>query len=132
MIVQKNHQRRRRTAFTLMELMVVVALLVVLAGVGGYYFLKQLNTGQKKAAAAQVGVIANAAQMYATDHNGQLPQSLQQLTTRDDYGGPYLEPKGLVDPWQKQYQYDPSGQHNQGVKPDVWTTAQDGTVIGDW
>lgn len=132
MIVQKTPQRRRRTAFTLLELMVVVALLVVLAGVGGYYFLKQLGTGQKKAAMAQVQVIASAAQMYATDHNGTLPQTLQQLTQRDDYGGPYIEPKNLLDPWQKPYNYDPSGQHNQGVKPDVWCQAQDGTLIGDW
>lgn len=133
MIVQKNQQRRKRAAFTLMELMIVTALLVVLAGVGGYYLLKQFGTGQKKAAQAQVQAIAGACISYAADHSGTLPQSLSQLTQRDaENFGPYMEPKSLIDPWQHPYQYDPNGAHHGGAKPDVWTTAPDGTQIGDW
>lgn len=132
MTVQKTQQRRRRAGFTLMELMIVTALLVVLAGVGGYYLLKQFSTGQKKAAQAQVQAIAGACITYAADHSGTLPQGLQQLTVRDEAGGPYMEPKSLIDPWQHPYQYDANGQHHGGAKPDVWTTAPDGTQIGDW
>jgi len=131
MILQISPQRRRRTAFTLMELMVVVALLVILAGVGGFYFMKQLENGKKKTAKAQTKTIAEAAQMYYTDHQ-QFPATLQVLTVRDDQGGPYIEPSAIITPWQTPYGYDPSGAHNQGLKPDVWAQAPDGTQIGNW
>jgi hypothetical protein len=39
---------------------------------------------------------------------------------------------GLLDPWKKKYQYTPPpGQRNPGSF-DLWTTAPDGTEIGNW
>jgi general secretion pathway protein G len=132
MIVQKTQRRQKREAFTLMELMIVVALLVVLAGTGGFYYMRTLESGKKKAAQTQVNTIADQVQMYYLDHNSTFPPSLQALSQADQTGTPQMAAKDLMDPWQKPYQYDPNGSHNGGSKPDVWTTAPDGTVIGNW
>jgi len=119
-----------------------LALSIISFGFGAYLLFKlaalensfrtQSALELKQTAHRRATTIANAAQIYATDHNGTLPASPQLLTRRDEYGGPYVEAGELVDPWRNPYQYDPSGQHSAGVKPDVWTTAPDGTVVGSW
>jgi hypothetical protein len=42
------------------------------------------------------------------------------------------DPTALIDPWGKSFQYDPSGPKNQGLAPDIWTEAPDGSVIANW
>ena len=125
----------RRAAFTQMEMLIVVAIIVALAGIGGFYLLGALSGGQKDAAKAQVkGALTQACQAYAIKHGNTFPDSLQQLLSKDEQGGgPYLESTdALLDPWGKQYQYDRSGTHNRGMKPDIWTVAPDGTQVGNW
>ncbi len=133
MVIRDKRQPRRRGAFTLMELMIVVALLVILAGTGGFYYMRTLESGKKKAAAAQVHTIEQQVQMWALDHSSQMPPSLQSLAQGDDVNPkPQMSANDLIDPWKKPYQYDPNGSHNGGNKPDVWTQAPDGSVIGNW
>jgi len=133
MLLRIESKRQRRVAFTLMEMLVVVAIIVALAGIGGFFLLGQLSQGQKDAASTQVrGPLTQACQAYFIKHN-QWPASLQQLLTKDELGGPYLESEdALFDPWRKVYQYDASGAKNNGMKPDIWTTGPDNTVIGNW
>jgi general secretion pathway protein G len=135
MIVRQTHTRAAaRTAFTLMEMLVVVAIIVTLAGVGGYYYLKQADEAKKSAAKAQVKTtLTNAVKTYYLDHSA-YPDSLQALLVRSADGkGPYLEEEDAIyDPWGQPYQYDKSGQHNHGTRPDIFTTGPDGSTIGNW
>jgi hypothetical protein len=80
-----------------------------------------------------VTTIAKAAQAYQIRH-GQLPESLLQLIQPPDGALPYLDNgvDALKDPWGKEYQYNPAGTNNGGLKPDVWTTTANGATIGNW
>jgi general secretion pathway protein G len=134
MLLRHEPKRQRRSAFTLMEMLIVVAIIVALAGVGGYYLMGALKDSQKGIAAAQVsGTLTNACKAYEIKHS-EFPPSLDELLKKDALGGPYLETQdALIDPWGRKYQYDASGAHNGGLKPDIWTTAP-GTqeMIGNW
>jgi general secretion pathway protein G len=140
MLLRQESQRQRRSAFTLMEMLVVVAIIVALAGIGGFFLLGQLSGAQEDIAKTQVkGPLTQACQAYFIRHK-EYPQNLQQLTQRDPANGnaPYLDSAdALLDPWGHPYQYDASGQQNNGTKPDIWTMApQSGgnvqTKIGNW
>ncbi len=61
------------------------------------------------------------------------PDALAELLVRDEFGIIWLdEPFKLLDPFGKPYQYDKNGPRNQGLHPDIWHVAPDGTVIGNW
>jgi hypothetical protein len=90
---------------------------------------------RNKFARAQARVLTDACRAYAIKHKGQYPENLKRLTMRDadTNSGPWLEnADDLLDPWGKQYQYDPVGPKNGGRGPDIWTVAPDKTVIGNW
>lgn len=134
MILRRETQRVRRTAFTLMEMLVVVAIIVALAGIGGFFLMQALSDSQKDLAQTQARTtLTQACQAYAIKHNGQFPESLQQLLQKDARGGPWLEdPDALKDPWGQPWQYDRSGPRNNNRKPDIWTKGPDGADIGNW
>lgn len=134
MVTRQVRRERRRAGFTLMEMLVVVAIIVILAGLGGYYFLGQAEESRKSAAKVQVRQLTTAVESYNVQHSGQWPQSLEVLLQKDEAGmGPYLKSaEVLVDPWGRNYQYDPTGARNNGLTPDIWTTAPDGKEIGNW
>jgi general secretion pathway protein G len=130
-IVQKSAVVAR-SGFTLMEILIVVAIIVVLAGVGTFYLIPMLGGAKDDVAKAQAKTISEACQAFFAN-NSRLPQSLQELTTRQPNGkGALLEPDAIMDPWDKLFQYDPSGQMNDGNKPDVWTVSPEGKRIGNW
>ena len=128
---QTKRQVARR-AFTLMEMLIVVAIIVVLAGLGTYYVLPQLQKAKEDA--ARVGAInVEKALMTYQGNNDTYPPDLQTLTQKDQNGhGPYIQPEGLLDPWGKQYQFDPQGTHFSGAKPDVYTVSPSGRQISNW
>jgi type II secretory pathway pseudopilin PulG len=117
-----------------MEMLVVVAIIVALAGIGGFFLMRALSDSQKDLAQAQARTtLTDACRAYAIKHNGQFPESLQQLLQQDARGGPYLEDAdALKDPWGQNFQYDRSGPKNQGKKPDIWTTTPEGLQVGNW
>ena len=133
MMYRMQSNRTRRAAFTLMEMLVVVAIIVALAGIGGFLILPQLTSSQKDTARAQVnGPLSNACKTYFI-RNQQWPPTLQVLLTPDQHKQTYIDrPDALIDPWGKQYQYDPNGSKNNGTQPDIWTVHADGTIIGNW
>src|SRR5262249_50336667 len=122
-----------RRAFTLMEMLIVVAIIVALAGIGTFYILPQLNKSKEDTARVKATNVANALMTYYKDHNGTWPNSVEALTARDDYGGPYLQPDGILDPWGKEYHANVNADNRfSGAKPEVSTTTPDGKVIGNW
>jgi general secretion pathway protein G len=136
MLLRQKSKSRRRVAFTLMEMLVVVAIIVALAGIGGFFLFGALRSSQQDVAFLQArGTLSNACGAYAARHNGEFPESLDQLLAKDAAGGPYLESEdALVDPWRQKYQYDKSGQMNNGMKPDIWTVdpKEPNKKIGNW
>ena len=131
-----NHElkRQRRAAFTLLEMLVVVAIIVALAGIGGFFLLGQLEGAKKSNARTNIkGNLTPACETFFVNH-GSFPESLQQLTTKDDMGNPPILKSAdyLLDPWSKPYIYDKAGTKNNGMAPDIYTTAPDGEVIGNW
>jgi general secretion pathway protein G len=121
-----------RAAFTLLEVLIVVAILVVLAGVGGVTYISYLEGAKEDTAKAKIKSIETACESYRIKY-GEFPQALAALTQPlPDGGVPPLDAEALRDPWEREYQYDASGQHNGGRRPDIWTTTANGKVIGNW
>src|SRR5947199_297957 len=120
MVLHTSHRSVARRGFTLMEILVVAAIIVVLAGLGGYYLMPRVDEAKEKTALSQVkGPLTNACQTYKLNNpQGDYPPSLEALTEQQPNGGkPLLEPDAVLDPWGQPYGYDPSGQHNNGLKP---------------
>ena len=60
--------------------------------------------------------------------------SIEALAQPQPMGGSAMSPLDkLKDPWGRPFQIDPNGQHNQGMKADVFTTnPKTGQVIGNF
>jgi general secretion pathway protein G len=132
MILQKQ-VRSRRAGFTLMEMLIVVAIIVALAGIGGFFIMGQLSGAQKDTAQIQVKALTQVCDAYKIKHNKN-PDTLQILLQKDEFGVIWMDdPSKLIDPWQRPYQYDPSGPQNQGLHADIYCDPPDGTQrIGNW
>ena len=111
--------RRRRPGFTLMEVLVVVAILVVLAGIGVMVF-RYLDESKEKIAKVNLKNLETAVTAYKLSH-GNYPDSLQELTQPTDGKAAYLETKSLIDPWNRQYVYDPSTTNPQSGMPLIYS-----------
>ena len=122
-----------RQGFTLMEVLVVVAIIMILAGLGVFYYMGQLEETRKSAAKIKIRDLTQAAETYKL-HNAQYPASLRQLLVRDPRGGaPLLKNEdGIMDPWDREFQYDPNGTKNNGMQPDIWCLDPNGQPIGNW
>jgi hypothetical protein len=109
--------------------------ILLIAGVGTLGFLDPTDFGDNTSntAHAQVnGPLTQACQAYFI-RNQKWPENLQVLLMRDATGTIYLENReALIDPWGKQYRYDPKGPMNQGLNPDIWTITPRGQIIGNW
>jgi general secretion pathway protein G len=137
MLVRQTSRRSRRAGFTLMEMLVVVAIIVALAGIGGFFLLGALGDAKRDLAQTQAkGALTSACTTYSLRHNGDFPDSLDQLLVKDAAGGPYLESAdALADPWGQRWQYDKTGPMNNGTKPDIWTSDPKDpqrAKIGNW
>jgi general secretion pathway protein G len=131
---QKVTRQSIRRAFTLMEILIVVAIIVILAGIGTVALFPQFQKAKENEAKIKAAQIAKAIGIYMTDHDGAPPQSIGVLLQKDDYGGPYISSQdGIMDPWGKQFQIDPTGsRYHGGSEPDVWTTSPSGKTLGNF
>lgn len=132
MRIRHTTRAAARAAFTLLEILVVVAIIVVLAGIGGYYLMPRVDEAKEKTARVQVkGALTSAADTYKLN-NGDWPPSLEALAQPQPNGGaPILDPDALRDPFGQPYGYDPSGNRNGGIRPDIWCNRPSGQ-IGNW
>jgi len=127
--------RRGRRAFTLLEILLVVGLLALLAA-----FVVPALTGQAdkakidmaKAAIGPNGPLSQSIDLYKVNV-GQFPEELKELIEKPSdediaqkWRGPYIKDvSGLKDPWGRDFQYDPQGEHNPG-QVDLWSMGPDG------
>lgn len=106
-------RRHRRAGFTLMEILLVTAILVALASMATFAFVSLQRSSLSRAARTEIGVLANACQMYHASAST-FPQTLQDLKVnpqgmdKTTWGGPYIDAsKDFNDPWQMEYRYQP-------------------------
>jgi general secretion pathway protein G len=130
-LTKTRRNRPGRSGFTLMEILIVLAILAVIIGLVLPNLLGQQKEANKKAARIQVNEVENALKLYAVDHEGEFPGSIDALLTNpgndQKWKGPYLE-KGKVpaDPWSNPIQYQYPGQHQPGGdRPDIWSMGPD-------
>jgi len=130
-VTQPVKPSQRRSAFTLLEVLIVVAIIVVLVSLGTVYMIRYLDQANKDAATIKARHLAQVLQIYQAQ-KGEYPPSLDALLQPGDGGKPFVAPDQLKDPWGRAFQFEASGQHNGGYQPDVWTTAPDGQIVGNW
>jgi general secretion pathway protein G len=95
-----------------------------------YVFRYDDGGGKSGYAKAGITTLTTAVKMYKTKF-GENPAQLKDLLEPPD-GPPIVEPSGILDPWGRPYQYDPTGPRNQGKQPDIWTVGHDRQLIGNW
>jgi general secretion pathway protein G len=121
----------RRNGFTLLEVLIVVAIIVILASIGGVYVFRAYEDAKISVARTRAITLGNACMQFMVKYE-RYPESLNELIQPPTGNMPLVEPETITDPWGKPFQYDQSGQHNNGLKPDVYTTTQTGEVVGNW
>jgi hypothetical protein len=80
-------------------------------------------------AKVEIAIMTKACDKYKSK-TGAFPTKLTDLVD----GGYVVLPEGkkkLLDPWGKEYEYDPKGSRNEGKTPDIWIT-RDKTEYGNW
>ena len=113
-------------------LILLFATCVGICGLGWLWPALRKGIDIDTTARIQIGGLTSACKAYF-DKNQRWPDQLKTLTVKDDNGIVYLESKDvLADPWSREYQYDVKGPKNNGVRPDIWTVAPDGEIIGNW
>ena len=137
-------RRRRRGGFTLVEVLLVLVILVVIASLAVTAYGPMQKKAYIKAAKTQVEVFAEVLQAYRLDMNDfpTTAQGLEALRTPpsglanpDNWAGPYLGKPVPLDPWDRPYQYEYPGKHDETM-PDIWSMgpneADDSDDIVSW
>ncbi len=128
-----SKNRSARPGFTLMEVLLVLAILGVIIALVAPNLIGQQKQANVRAARVQVQGVEQACDIYAVDHNGEFPQSLDSLIANPgsdtNWKGPYFKNSTTIpaDPWGNPIQYQYPGQ-NQGAgvdRPDIWSLGPD-------
>jgi hypothetical protein len=90
-----------------------------------------LEESKRTRARLDAMALGEQAEIFNIKH-GRYPVTLGELAMAVDGMNAQVPDDKLVDPWGKRYQFDPAGPRNRGARPDIWTTAPDGSVIGNW
>lgn len=112
-------RRIRRGGFTLIEVLLVLAILGVIAAMVVPNLLGRQQEANKKATMQSINSVENAAKMYATEHAGEYPPTLNELLLQENVNGvakpAYLE-KPPEDAWGTPlvYEYTPGD-----IKPTI-------------
>lgn len=113
---QRKLQPIVRQGFTLIEVLLVLAILGVIAAMVVPQLMGTQAKAMKDRAKSDMKGIETALQKYTTDHNGNFPETLDELTNPQPLADgttpvPYLEKN--VDPWGNKYIYRMPNESNQ-------------------
>lgn len=135
--------RRLRSGFTLMEVLLVLVILVILAGVVAVPLTTTQDRANVQNAKLYIENLETCVKSFRIA-TSQWPGDLQSLISPPSgmspakWGGPHIEEPTIPnDPWGNPYQYNPQGQRNNGMKPDIWSLGPDGMEntgdeVGNW
>lgn len=126
----RNPSPMRREGFTLMEVLIVLAILAVIIGLVVPNLLGSKKKGDINAAKVQIKAVDDAAELYALDHDGDFPPSIEALMTSpgsdQKWKGPYFKgSKAPADAWNNPIQYQSPGSHQSEGRPDIWSMGPD-------
>lgn len=127
-----REKQKRGQGFTLVELIVVVTILALLIGLLTPRVFKQLQGAKRKIAESQLAKIKTSIERAAFD-TGRFPSTEEGLnaltqagTGGDNWNGPYLEKKDLIDPWGKPFIYRFPCQHGGQHEYDLFSVGPNG------
>jgi general secretion pathway protein G len=122
-----------RRGFTLIELLVVIVILGLLASLVGPRIFKNVEKGKLATAKAQIELLGQSLDQYRLDV-GSYPttsQGLDALVTNpgvDGWDGPYSKKAVPLDPWNRPYNYQSPGAHDDY---DLYSYGADGSPGGE-
>jgi general secretion pathway protein G len=103
---------------TIIEILIVIALMSTIMAVLVSRLLDKSDDAKKQLASVSMGTLKNALDMYRLK-NSRYPTTedgLQALVeapaSAKNWGGPYVEPNQINDPWNQPYRYESSGPKN--------------------
>jgi len=136
-----------RRGFTLIEVLLVLAILGVIMALVVPQLLGTQQQALIDSTKLSIKGVEQGLQMYALDHDGQLPTTSEGLQVLIENPGndtkwkkPYLDDTTMLpkDAWGNPFQYEsPGPNHLDGLKADIWSFGpdkQDGTDddIDNW
>jgi general secretion pathway protein G len=103
---------------TIIEILIVIALMSTIMAVLVSRLLDKSDDAKKDLAIVSMGSLKNSLDMYRL-RNSRYPTTeeglqalVEQPATAKNWGGPFVEPSQINDPWGQPYRYESSGPKN--------------------
>ncbi len=130
MKIQRRQSAAKNAGFSLAELMVVIVIIGLLATVVVPNVVSKLGTASVTKAKADISAIDRAIESFQMDNAARLPESLEVLVEKDEFGASYLKQTVVPrDPWGNEYIFEPEGTGGSGYL--IWTYGADGSQGGE-
>ena len=120
-----RNRRQRRGGFTLMEVLLALAILVILGSVTVMSLSGVFFDAKNKAARSKIDSMKSSIMDYYISE-GMYPQSIQQMTEISQKTGRRYIDKVELDPWGRDYLYQPPEGSNPNDTYKYWTVGADG------